>query len=158
MAGHYFQQFHVLSNGSLNKQWIQTLSILLYVGVMYFTISTNFHFISLTGIFAIIILLNLFATHADILPKWLSFIGKYSLEIYVLHWFFLPRMQDWGRYLLGCDSFNGNLILNIAVCSTVSVFVIGTCLIVAKILKQSVVFDYLCFGVKIKKNNRKLQK
>ena len=151
IAGNYFQQYNVLSNGALNKQWVQTLAVTLFTGTMIFTIRTNFHFISLPGIFAIVILLNLFAIHADKLPEWLSFIGKYSLEIYVLHWFFLPRMQGWGKYLLGQGSFNGNMILTLAVCSVVSVFVIGFCLIVAKIIKQSAVLDCLCFGVKTKK-------
>lgn len=152
MAGHYFAQYRLLSNGCLKKQWVQTAAILLYILTMAVSIKTNFHFVNLTGIFAIVILLNLFATHSEVLPKWLSMVGKYSLEIYVLHWFFLPRMQDWGKYLLGQASFNENLILTAMVCSIVSVFMIAFCMIVAKIVKQSSILDYLCFGVK-KKNN-----
>ena len=101
--------------------------------------------------FAIIVLLNLFASHADKLPRWLSSIGRYSLEIYVLHWFFLPQMKDWGKYFLENDSFNGNMILIMVVCSAVSAFIITACLIAAKIIKQSEILDYLCFGVKTKK-------
>ena len=119
---------------------------------MAVSIKTNIHFVNMTGIFAIVILLNLFVTHSEVLPKWLSMAGKYSLEIYVLHWFFLPRMQDWGKYLLGQASFNANLILTAIVCSIVSVFMIAFCMIVAKVVKQSSMLDYLCFGVK-KKNN-----
>lgn len=152
MAGHYFAQYHLLSNGCLKKQWVQTAAILLYILTMAVSIKTNFHFVSLTGLFAIVILLNLFATHSEVLPKWLSVVGKYSLEIYVLHWFFLPRMQDWGKYLLGQASFNENLILTAMVCSIVSAFMIAFCMIVAKVVKQSTILDYLCFGVK-KKNN-----
>lgn len=152
MAGHYFAQYRLLSNGCLKKQWVQTAAILLYILTMAVSIKTNFHFVNLTGIFAIVILLNLFATHSEVLSKWLSVVGKYSLEIYVLHWFFLPRMQDWGKYLLGQASFNENLILTAMVCSIVSVFIIAFCMIIAKIVKQSLILDYLCFGVK-KKNN-----
>lgn len=152
MAGHYFAQYRLLSNGCLKMQWVQTAAILLYILAMAVSIKTNIHFVNLTGIFAIVILLNLFATHSEVLPKWLSVVGKYSLEIYVLHWFFLPRMHDWGKYLLGQTSFNENLILTAMVCSIVSVFMIAFCMIVAKIVKQSSILDYLCFGVK-KKNN-----
>lgn len=152
MAGHYFAQYRLLGNGCLKKQWVQTAAILLYIMTMAVSVKTNFHFINLTGLFAIVVLLNLFSTHSEVLPKWLSVVGKYSLEIYVLHWFFLPRMQDWGKYLLGQASFNENLILTAIVCSIVSVFIIAFCMIVAKILKQSLILDYLCFGVK-KKNN-----
>lgn len=152
MAGHYFAQYRLLSNGCLKKQWVQTAAILLYILTMAVSIKTNFHFVNLTGIFAIVILLNLFATHSEVLPKWLSVVGKYSLEIYVLHWFFLPRMQDWGKYLLGQTSFNENFILIAMVCSLVSIFIVAFCLIVAKVIKQSTILDYLCFGVK-KKNN-----
>lgn len=151
MAGHYCRQYCVLSKGILNKQWVQTSAIILFIGAMIFTIRTNFHFISLTGMFAIIVLLNLFASHADKLPRWLSSIGRYSLEIYVLHWFFLPQMKDWGKYFLENDSFNGNMILIMVVCSAVSAFIITACLIAAKIIKQSEILDYLCFGVKTKK-------
>lgn len=112
MTGHYFAQYHLLSNGYLKKQWVQTAAIILYALTMVFTKQTNFHYVSLTGIFAIVILQNLFAAHADILPRWLTAIGKYSLEIYVLHWFFLPSMQDWGKYLLGHSSFNGNIVFD----------------------------------------------
>lgn len=152
MAGHYFAQYRLLSNECLKKQWVQTVAILLYILTMAVSIKTNFHFVSLTGIFAIVILLNLFATHSEVLPKWLSVVGKYSLEIYVLHWFFLPKMQDWGKYILGQASFNKNIILTAMVCLLVSVFIIAVCMIVAKVVKQSTILDYLCFGVK-KKNN-----
>lgn len=152
MTGHYFAQYHLLSNGYLKKQWVQTAAIILYALTMVFTKQTNFHYVSLTGIFAIVILQNLFAAHADILPRWLTAIGKYSLEIYVLHWFFLPSMQDWGKYLLGHSSFNGNIVLIAMVCSLISVFIVAFCLIVAKVIKQSAMLDYLCFGVE-KKNN-----
>ena len=81
------------------------------------------------------------------LPKWLSVVGKYSLEIYVLHWFFLPKMQDWGKHLLGQANFNENLVLIAFVCSFVSIFIITFCLIVTRVIKQSCLLDYLCFGV-----------
>lgn len=152
MAGHYFAQYRLLSNGCLKKQCVQTVAILFYILTMAVSIKTNFHFVSLTGIFAIVILLNLFAIHSEVLPKWLSVVGKYSLEIYVLHWFFLPKMQDWGKYLLDQTSFNENLILIAMVCSLVSSFIIAFCMIVAKVVKQSFMLDYLCFGVK-KKNH-----
>lgn len=152
MAGHYFAQYRLLSNGCMKKQWVQTAAILLYILTMVVSIKTNFHFVNLTGIFAIVILLNLFETYSEMLPKWLSVVGKYSLEIYVLHWFFLPKMQDWGKYLLSQASFNENIILTAMICSIVSAFIIAFCMIAVKIVKQSSILDYLCFGVK-KKNN-----
>lgn len=136
----------------MKKQWVQTAAILLYILTMVVSIKTNFHFVNLTGIFAIVILLNLFETYSEMLPKWLSVVGKYSLEIYVLHWFFLPKMQDWGKYLLSQASFNENIILTAMICSIVSAFIIAFCMIAVKIVKQSSILDYLCFGVK-KKNN-----
>ena len=151
IAGHYFAQYRLLSNGCLNKQWVQTAAILLYILTMAVSMKTNFHFVNLTGIFAIVILLNLFATHSEVLPKWLSMVGKYSMEIYVLHWFFLPKMHDWGKYLLDQAGFNVNLVLIAIVCSFVSIFIITCCLIVTRVIKQSCLLDYLCFGVQKKK-------
>lgn len=151
MLGHWVAQYHVPSNGWLSKQNIVTLSIILYVLSMAFVVRTGFRFINVTAIFAIAVLCHLFAKNADKLPAWLSYVGRNSLEIYVLHWFFLPKMLDWGKYLFLPDSFNANFVLIVGVCIVVSSIVISLCLIVAVLLRQSNLLNYLCFGVKSKK-------
>lgn len=148
MVGHYFSKYHILTNGSLNKQWLQATAIIMYIVAIVFTKHTNFHFISLTGIFAIIILLNLFANHANKLPMLLAYVGKYSLEIYVIHWFFLPKMQDWGDYILSHNSYNENIVLTTAICIIICAIIISFCMFIAFIIKQSSILNYLCLGIK----------
>ncbi len=147
MAGHFFVYYGLLTGGFLQKQWVKTAAILLYLAAMAYTQIWGGHFLNFTGLFAIIVLLTLFAQYEERLPKWLSAVGRYSLEIYVLHWFFLPKMPSWGAFILGQDSFNGNFILTAMVCCAVSLFIIAACMVVAKIIKQSDLLDYLCFGV-----------
>lgn len=148
MAGHYFSQYALLNNGWHNKQSIQTVSIMLYLLTMAYTIITGPHSINLTGIFAIVILLNLFAKYSEQIPGWLSNVGRHSLEIYVLHWFFLPQMTDWGKYIMMHDSFNSNIVLTTACCLCISPIIIAFCLVIAKIIEQSSWLNYICFGIK----------
>ena len=154
MAGHFFASYGLLTGGFIQKQWVKTSAILLYVAAMAYTRICGGHFLNFTGLFAIMFLLALAAQYEGRLPKWLSAVGRYSLEIYVLHWFFLPKMPSWGAFLLGQDSFNGNFILTAMVCSMVSVFIIAACIIVAKIIKLSDLLDYLCFGVSHPRDHR----
>lgn len=147
MAGHFFAKYRLLTNGFIHKQWVQTAAILLYVAALAYTIVCGGHFLNFTGIFAIIALLHLFATNESLQPRWLSMVGRHSLEIYVLHWFFLPRMFPWGKFILGQDSFNCNFVLTAMVCTAVSLFIIAACLVVTKIVQQSNLLNYLCFGV-----------
>lgn len=153
MAGHYFSQYNLLNNEVLSRQGVQTMAIVLYITTMIFTIKTEYHFVCLTGFFAIVILLNLFAKYSEQLPKWLSYVGKHSLEIYVLHWFFLPRMQDWGNYIMMHDSFNSNIVLTSGCCLCVCLLIIAFCLVIAKIIEQSSLLNYLCFGTKNNENS-----
>ena len=85
IAGHYFAQYRLLSKGCLKKQWGQPAAILLYILTIAVAIKTNFHIVNLTGIFAIVILLNLFETHSEMLRNdypWLeNIVGRYMYSI-----------------------------------------------------------------------------
>lgn len=41
---------------------------------------------------AIVVLLQLFIRHERQMPRFLATIGQYTMEIYVIHWFFLPTI------------------------------------------------------------------
>lgn len=148
MAGHYFSQYCLLDKGWLNAPKVKTISIIMYVLTMAFVAKSDFHFISLTGIFAIVIIMGMFARYSERIPNWISYVGKYSMEIYVLHWFFLPEMTDWGKYIMMHDNFNGNMVLVSICCMCVCPVIMAFCLIVAKILKQSSLLGFICFGSK----------
>ena len=70
--------------------WIYALSVVAYFGVELMGVHVSV--INLTGPFAVVILLQLFSRWDAHIPHWLGTVGGYSLEIYVLHWFFLPTL------------------------------------------------------------------
>ncbi len=57
------------------------------------------HAFSFTGMFIIILLLQLFIKYDAKIPCMLSVVGRYSLEIYIFHWFFLPVMPGVKVYM-----------------------------------------------------------
>lgn len=76
----------------------------------------------------------------------LQFIGKRTLDIYLLHYFFLPYIPQVGSILLK----GHNATLELAIGVLLSLIVIGICLIVSSILRTSPVLRKYLFGAKSK--------
>lgn len=105
--------------------------------------------INVQGFFAIIILLNLFSHYDAKIPKVLSIIGKYSLEIYVFHYFMLPSLSQYRSFFMQPNTKvldNGNFILLFVVSSIIAPFIIAACLIVTKIIRRGKITSFICFG------------
>lgn len=144
IAGHWFLKHGLLTSDFTSKQSVLTTCIILFAVTMVFERATSFHAISLPAIFAIVIFIHLFKTYQSKLPNWLSFVGKYTMEIYVLHWFFLPQLGGYSSFFE--QNFNQNLIIVLMICFFVSVFIIALTLLMAFIIRQSNLLSYLCFG------------
>lgn len=152
MAGHYFFDFNLLENLKAKCNIVTTLCIVMYVGMLYYTVATGFHFLNLTGIFAIVLLVVFFNNNENRLPAYLIAIGRKSLQIYVLHWFFLPSLKDLGEYLTVFPSFNSNFIVTLLICAVLGLPIIFMCICVAKIICLSEVLNLLCFGEQNRKS------
>lgn len=80
------------------------------------------------------------------LGRILQYIGKRTLDIYLLHYFFLPRnLEPIGQFF----SENVNPILEFIVSMFLSIVVVGICLLVSNIIRISPILGHWLFGVKL---------
>lgn len=103
----------------------------------------------LLGYTGIIILFSLFNSCRETLSntisgKALSIIGRHTLEIYLLHYFFLPTLPKIGIYLVNYP----NLILELLVVVILSMGVIFTSLLLGKIIKVNNILGFILLGEK----------
>lgn len=104
------------------------------------------------GYFGLLIVYNTFKTYQDSFTsekragKILQFIGKRTLDIYLLHYFLLPHLLQVGKIVQ--NSTNTTLEITIGV--IISLIVIALCLIISSILRTSPVLTKWLFGVKQK--------
>ena len=75
----------------------------------------------------------------------LQYIGRRTLEIYLLHYFFLPGNLEWiGINLMG----NSNQTVELFVSFFIAMMVITLCLLTGNIIRLSPTLTYWLFGVK----------
>jgi fucose 4-O-acetylase-like acetyltransferase len=75
----------------------------------------------------------------------LQYIGRRTLEIYLLHYFFLPGNLEWiGIHLMG----NRNQTMELFVSLFITMMVITLCLLTGNIIRLSATLTYWLFGVK----------
>lgn len=105
------------------------------------------------GYLGLLVMYNTFNKYQDSftadkkIGKTLQFIGKRTLDIYILHYFFLPHIPEVGNMLL-----DGNkVILELTIGLTISLVVISLCLAISSVLRTSPMLAKWLFGVKINK-------
>ena len=112
---------------------------------------TRFSFVLLTATTGVIIVFSFFrkyqslVTKDNVLGKILQTIGRRTLDIYLLHYFFIPyRLSEVCPLFQKC-----NLpIIELACSLTVASFVIAFCLLISAILRISPNLGHLLFGAK----------
>jgi fucose 4-O-acetylase-like acetyltransferase len=72
----------------------------------------------------------------------LSYIGRRTLDIYMLHYFFLPKLPELGDWLKSCP----NLAIELVLVLLLSIVVIGISLITSNIIRVSDTLAYYLFG------------
>ena len=78
--------------------------------------------------------------------RMLQYIGKRTLDIYLLHYFLLPTLPALGNML----SKSNNFVLELVVGLFISLLVIAVCLVVSNILRTNPILAKYLFGVKSK--------
>lgn len=110
-------------------------------------LSNAFNF---TGLFIIVLLLQLFTKYDAKIPHFLAVWGRYSLEIYVFHWFFLPTMPGISPYMENVPQatflYNGNIVLMIVLTFAIAAVIAACCIAVAIAIKHSRWLDAVVFG------------
>lgn len=150
MMGYYLNKHGFLSFKEKNKEYVLLLLIICYFVSLYVMYSRKMVF-NFPALFSVPIVLTIVSSYSKSIPNWINCVGKHSLEIYVLHFFFIPSLFPIGRFLLDQHSYNQNLVLLLLICAIVSVPIIVICLILSKIICLSKYLGFICFGQKIKK-------
>lgn len=102
------------------------------------------------GILGLLVVYNTFRTYADAFTsdkavgRALQYIGRRTLDIYLLHFFFIPYLPQVGRLL----EQGNNVVLELAIGGTISLLIIGICLVVSNVLRTSPILARYLFGVK----------
>ena len=105
------------------------------------------------GYLGLLVMYNTFNKYQDSftadkkIGKTLQFIGKRTLDIYILHYFFLPHIPEVGNMLLA----GNKVILELTIGLTISLVVISLCLAISSVLRTSPMLAKWLFGVKINK-------
>ena len=91
-------------------------------------------------------------THTKPLGSTLQYIGRYTLDIYVLHYFFLPNIAPIKEFILNTYHYwnSPNIVFELFFGIGISLMVIAVCLVVSKILRTSDLLGHYLFGAKIK--------
>lgn len=84
---------------------------------------------------------------------YLQFIGRRTLDIYLLHYFFLSPMPSIGAWL----EKNPNVVIELSIGLILSLLIVGCCLLISQLLRTSDFLAYWLFGVK-KKSFQAIQK
>lgn len=98
----------------------------------------------------IIIVFNFFRTYQDsftketMLGKGLQYIGKRTLDIYLLHYFLLPTLPIVGTFI----NESPNMVIELICGLTLAIIVTALCLITSNILRTNKFLEHYLFGAK----------
>jgi len=88
-----------------------------------------------------------------IVSKCLVFVGRRTLDIYLLHYFFIPQMHWLTPYLAPSSMLLVQLFLSLFI----SALIVAVCLLCSEIIRSSNLLAHFCFGVKrVKSKNNRL--
>lgn len=101
------------------------------------------------GVFGLTIVFTLFRRYYPDRPSALTFVGQRTLDIYLLHYFFLPRfLTSYGPQLRSYDS----RLLELGVGLAVALAVVCICLAVSYVIRLSPMLGHILFGAKHEKS------
>jgi len=155
IIGTLFKKYYVYLQLFLDKNIVVFLFLLIFFGanVFYEFLLTNYqNLLNLsTAISGVILIFTFFRINQSsfvnekTIGRCLQYIGRRTLDVYLLHYFFLPVG------LLDVSSVLRNHpmpLIEFVITLVISLVVIAGCLIFSKILRMSPTMSYLLFGVK----------
>ena len=80
-----------------------------------------------------------------LIGRWLQYVGRRTLDVYLLHFFFLPKNLEWlGNYMMG----NGSPTVELFISFTIAMMVVSLCLLMSNIIRLSPLLAHWILGVK----------
>ncbi|MCQ2142560.1 MAG: acyltransferase family protein [Bacteroidales bacterium] len=165
--GNIISRYKEKSEALLDNKYLSALAIILFFGVFAIKfklfnandeitigsgkiISTLLS--AICGYFGIIVTFNFFRKYESLFSQErafgrnLQFVGRRTLDIYMLQYFLLPNIPGIGEFLKS----SGNLVIELFLGIGISILIIFVCLVISNILRESKFLAYWLFGAKDK--------
>lgn len=125
------------------------ICLLVYIGLMiltsYYGITCKLNIF--IPVFVIAFLYGSFLNYKTFFGGGLTYIGKHSMEIYVLHLFFVMPFKDVGSYIITIKDLPQSLTLQITYAIVISSIAIVLSVVSANLLKSNKYLSKLMFGI-----------
>ena len=146
--------FELLQKTMTNKWWISLCFIYAFFCPTYHDPYTNWLIIiaRITCIFWIAYYYRNWLDKDSFLPNQLRYIGRHTIEIYFLHYFFLFKIPTIEMYLFSFINAQDTIclaheyMLELLIVGTLAIIVCYVCLLIRKILDAFPLISELCFG------------
>lgn len=116
----------------LRLQWTNLPRTIAMYGLVMLTVTVFRHYAD-------------YLTEEHRLGRWLQFIGRRTLDIYLIHFILMPRIPEVGQWL---NAHQPNFLVEFLLSVALGLVVIGACLLVSNILRVSPFFKLYFFGRK----------
>lgn len=145
--GVFFGKYEKFKQLVFTNNNFYTFMLVMYFILWFLPSSVRFNIIAFTSI---PILVYLFNKYNRYIPNVFNILGVCSLEIYVLHRFFVPSLYHIGQYFYHFMPFDKseNFIVYFIISLIVSIPICFVCVLLSKIISASDFLRKLCFGYK----------
>lgn len=75
----------------------------------------------------------------------LQYVGRRTLDIYMIHYFFLPTLPEVGDFLKS----SSNVLIELVAGFSLSIAIIGCCIVISNVIRTSDLLAYYLFGKKL---------
>lgn len=148
--GYYFglgYLFRIYSDRLIPLVINQYILLVSFIFILY-CIIYNYNISYIRPILTIILLLNICDILSQLgLSNHLSKIGKHTMEIYILHFFFTINLFDIGEFILQiskqCSQIPTNFILQSILSIPVSILIVKICILIGQFLKAKELMSLL---------------
>lgn len=147
-ASMYKERFHDLLDSRYSTAMIIITFTTMYILKNFYHSSVLNVIIGFPGLLIVYAFFRKYSeafTNEKFIGRCLQYIGRRTLDIYVLHYFFLPDLLDYS-----CFVQSQNTVIGIFVCLSIAIMVVGLCLLVSNVLRVSPFLAEFLFGVKKK--------
>lgn len=107
---------------------------------------TSLVFFYLGSFAAIIIIMNLFSKYEKKMPSFISKIGSRTLDIYVLHYFFVPKEIEWFSIYLMKNQTSYNLSIEICITVIIAILTLLITYTFSYFIRESSIMSFVILG------------
>lgn len=152
IVSNYKETFYKLLDNGKVMLAVLTLFVALLIVYKKVELASILLLADITGLVGLVIVFAFFRKYASSfdsstrLGKSLQYIGKRTLDIYLLHYFLLPQnLTTLGKFFLECQ----NIVLEFVVVIFLSILIVVVCLLLSNTLRLSSTAAKYLFGVRL---------